>query len=61
MGKPSIYWRNLTARHTVKLVGKAGARHYETGSGRLITFGSQDRREAQRHLDYLARKGKRRR
>lgn len=53
----SIYWKNITTRHTVKLVGPTGARHYETGSGRLITFGSQDRREAQAFLEQR-RKGR---
>ena len=61
MGKKSIYWKKLTERHKVKLVGKYGERHWETGSGRLITFGSRERKEAQRHLHFMANLKKRKR
>ena len=46
----TISWKRITSKHTVKLVGDAGERHWETGSGKLITFTSQERKKAQRLL-----------
>ena len=52
MVSKKISWKKLTSRHTVKLVGKSGEKHWETGSGKLITFSGRERQEAQRFLNF---------
>jgi hypothetical protein len=52
MTKGSIEWHKLTKKH--KVIEKPS--HFETGSGKLITWTSRDSGKAQRSLKKMAKK-----